>query len=94
MAIARSGQVTVASAGTAVAGTDVKAHLVAVKAHPDNSGVLYVGSDEASTPDVSSSTGFPLAVGDAALIVEVNNLSDLMFDSTASGDVACWLRLD
>lgn len=89
--MARSGQITVTTAGTAVQGTSRKSHLVALKAHPDNADTVWVGNDDAG--DVTSSNGFPLDAGEN-VIVEVGNLNDLWFDADSNGDKACWLALD
>ena len=90
--MARSGQVTVTTAGTAVRGPDESAHLVAIAPHPSNSGTpIWVGDDAAG--DVASTTGFPLPAG-VQVVVEVSNLRDLWFDATTNGDKVCWLKLD
>jgi hypothetical protein len=89
--MARSGQVTVTTAGTAVQGTTVSVHLVAIKAHPDNTDAIWVGSDDAG--DVTSSNGFPLDPGET-VVVELGNLDDLWFDADVNGEKACWLALD
>lgn len=89
--MARSGQITVTTAGTAVVGTSRLSHLVALKAHPDNTDAMWVGSDDAG--DVTSSNGFPLDPGET-IIIEVGNLADLYFDADVSGEKVCWLALD
>lgn len=89
--MARAGQITVTTAGTAVQGTDRNCGLVALKAHPDNTDAVWVGNDDAG--DVTSSNGFPLDPGET-LIVQVGNLNDLWFDADVSGEVICWIALD
>jgi hypothetical protein len=90
--MARSGQITVAAAGTAEQGPDVPGSLFMLAPHPDNSGIyVWVGESEA---DVSSDTGFPvLSSVSASVFVQVNNLSELYFDVSANGDKVCWLKI-
>ncbi len=92
--MARSGQITVATAGTAVQGTDQAGNLFAIKAHPDNTDTVWVGNDGAASPDVSSTTGFPLGSSDAPLLLFVSNLNDLWFDSDVSGEIFCWIKIN
>jgi hypothetical protein len=87
---ARSGQITVTTAGTEVPGPDVPGSSFAIKAHPDNSDTVWVGNVGSGV--VSSSTGYPLDPGEAVPI-EVGNLKLLMFDSDVNGEKFCWLRL-
>lgn len=89
--MARSGQITVSTAGTAVVGTSRVSHLIALKAHPDNTDAVWVGNDAAS--DVTNANGYPLDPGEA-IVVEVGNLADLYFDADVSGEKVCWLALD
>ena len=91
MSIARSGQITVTTAGTAVRGTTANGSLWRLTPHPDNSGVVYVGNDGAE--DVASTTGMPLSSGDV-IVVHLGNLDELWFDPTTSGDKVCWMRLE
>ena len=90
--MARSGQITVTTAGTAVQGTDQLGILFAIKAHPDNTDTVWVGNDDAG--DVASGNGFPLNPSDAAIIVEAANLNQFWLDADANGDKVCWLRLN
>jgi hypothetical protein len=92
----RSGQITVTTAGTAVQGTDAplaggttvnKQVLVYVRALPGNTGVMYMGQDGAD--DVTSSNGYPLSAGDQ-LPVYVQNLNELWFDASVSGEGVAW----
>lgn len=93
-----SGQITVTTAGTAVAGpTTPLGVLFMLQAHPDNTGVIYVGND--GQDDVSSSTGFPLKPGEPPIIVDAKALSDgslkhIYFDATVSGEKCCFMLLD
>ncbi len=89
--MARSGQITVATAGTAIVGTTRTSHLIALKAHPDNTDAVWVGNDGSS--DVTNANGYPLDPGEA-IVVEVGNLADLYFDADVSGEKVCWLALD
>lgn len=87
---ARSGQITVTTAGTAVKGTFSTAKVVAVKAHPDNADTVWVGNDDAG--DVTASNGFPLDPGEG--LVLTGGLSDVWFDADANGDKICWLVVE
>lgn len=87
---ARSGQITVTTAGTEVAGPDVPGGMFAIKAHPDNTDTVWVGNVGSGV--VSSSTGFPLNPGQS-VVIEIANLSLLMFDADVNGEKICWLRV-
>jgi hypothetical protein len=52
-----------------------------------------VGSDDAASPGVSNSTGFPVVLGGPLAYVHVNNLKELWFDVQTSGDKICWLKV-
>lgn len=98
MAQARSGAITVATAGTAVQGPGFPRAGAAgsdkllgfyLRADPANSGAnVYVGNDGAG--DVSSANGFALS-GTAMIYVEVNSLDALWFDADTSGDKIQWI---
>ena len=94
MAIVRSGQITVAAAGTAIQGTAVAGRTFAFRAHPDNTDTAWIGSDEAASPDVSATTGFPLHTDGNTVVLTVNNLNQLWFDADVNGEKVCWIRLD
>lgn len=94
MATPRSGQVTVATAGTAIQGTDAPGALFLIKAHPDNTDTIWVGNDDAASPDVTSSNAFPLDARDAPIVISLSNLNTLWFDADVSGEKACWLKLN
>jgi hypothetical protein len=88
-AMARSGQITVTTAGTEVQGTDCVGGEFFIKAHPDNTDTVWVGE---SSGGVSSSTGFPLDPGET-VVVKAANLKDLWFDADVNGEKICWLRV-
>lgn len=81
-----TGQITVATAGTAVQGTSTAGARVAVKAHPDNTDTAWVGNDGAD--DVTNANGFPLNPGEG--IVLPGNLNQYWFDTDVSGEKICW----
>lgn len=89
--MARSGQITVTTAGTAVQGSDVPGHLFSLKAHDAATGIIYVGDDGSN--DVSATTGYPLEAGESVEL-ELANLNQLWFDASVSGEKACWLKLN
>jgi hypothetical protein len=88
--MADSGQITVATAGTAVQGPATGGLFVAVKALVGNAGNVYVGNDAAG--DVTSANGFELAPGEG--IVAHKSLEAFWFDSAVDGDKLSWLKLD
>lgn len=86
-----SGQITVSTAGTAMPGTATPAAArVAVKAHPDNAGAVWVGNDGAD--DVTNGNGFPLSPGEG--VVLVGNLDQYWIDADNNGDVLCWVIVE
>ena len=88
--LAKTGQITVAVAGTAVQGGNIPlTNGVFVKALGGNTGKVYVGND--GWGDVSSTTGYELAAGEVA-IFQVANLNQLWFDSATNGDKFCWMK--
>jgi hypothetical protein len=85
-----SGQITVATAGTAVQGPDVPFVAgIAVKAHPDNADTVWVGNNGSNT--VSSANGFPLNPGEG--VVLAGNLNQYWFNADVSGEKICWLTV-
>lgn len=86
---ARSGQITVATAGTAVAGPDVAGTRFVFTAHPSNTKPVWVGHVNG---DVDANNGFPLTPGDA-LELFATNLNQLWFDADVNGEKVCWIRL-
>jgi hypothetical protein len=88
MADVLSGQITVTTAGTAVAGPSTsRAAAVAVKAHPDNADTVWIGNDGAG--DVTAANGFPLNPGEG--VVVPGDLENYRFDADSNGDKLCWL---
>lgn len=87
----RSGQIVVTTAGTAVVGTTVQGKRFALQADPANTGEIWVGNDGAN--DVSITTGFPLIKVGPGVIIDVNNLNELWFDTSNSGDIVCWILI-
>lgn len=91
MAKARSGQITVATAGTAVAGPSTPAGRVfTLAANAANTGIMYVGNDGAG--DVSSANGYPLKPGDRITVRVAHDLSELYFDASVNGEKVAWFR--
>ena len=90
VAAAISGQVTVTTAGTAVQGSDVAmTNGVFIKAHPTNTKPVWVGNDGAG--DVTLNNGYPLDAGEL-IVIQVDNLNKLWFDSEVNGEKLCWLK--
>lgn len=90
MARELSGQITVAVAGTAVAGPDGEGEYFALKGHPSNTGPVWIGNDGSN--DVSNANGFPLDPGQT-IEVYARTLSVLRFDADVNGDKVCWVRV-
>lgn len=86
----RSGQITVTTAGTAVAGPAVDGSAFAIKAHPNNTKPIWIGNDGTGT--VSTTTGFPLQPGEG-LVLAMPSLSLLRVNAEVNGEKACWVRL-
>lgn len=82
-----SGVITVTTAGTAVKGPNTAGFAVAVKAHPSNTDVVWIGNDGAG--DVAAANGFPLEAGEA--VVVPGNLEQYWFDANVNGEKLCWL---
>jgi len=87
---ARSGQITVSTAGTAVQGTDIPGPEFAITAEPGNTGVVYVGNDGAG--DVTATNGYPLGTAEGWVYIQAANLNELWFDAASNGDKVCWLK--
>lgn len=83
-----NGHITVTTAGVRVQGTTTAGTVFAVKAHPNNTDVVYVGDS-----GVSSANGFPLSAGEG-VVVQVSNLDKLWFDAAANGLIVCWIRVE
>jgi len=91
---ARSGQVTVATAGTAVKGPDVPGQTFAFRALDANTNPVYIGTDEAASPDTSATVGFPLHTTGEILTLKASNLNTLWFDVTTNGEKIGWIKVD
>lgn len=88
---ARSGQTTVATAGTAVqlSSTNVPDMSgVYIKALSTNTGSVYIGNDGAD--DVTSSNGYELEAGESIFINE-SLLSKIYVDAANNGDKVAYL---
>jgi hypothetical protein len=86
---ARSGQVLVSSAGSAVrfhVDLPVSCALVVV-ALPGNTGLVYIGN---SGGDISSSTGLPLSAGESLRLINTCNLRELWLDAAVNGEGIAW----
>ncbi len=88
--MANSGQITVATAGTAVQGPATAGLYVAIKALVGNAGNAYVGND--ASGDVTSANGFELAPGEGVVVQK--SLQALWFDAATDGDKLSWLELN
>ncbi len=88
--MAKSGQITVTTAGTAVQGPNTSGISIAIKALANNAGLVYVGNDDAA--DVTSANGFELAPGEGVVVNK--SLRALWFDAATNGDKLCWLELE
>jgi hypothetical protein len=87
--LAASGQITVATIGTAVKGPNVdNPSGFFIKALSGNTGNVYVGNVNG---DIDSGNSFELAPGDL-IIVQVVNLNELWFDTATNGNKLCWLK--
>ena len=66
-----------------------------LKAHPDNTGNVYVGND--GNDDVDANSGVVLEPGDLLIPLHLggyaNALSALWFDAATDGDKICWLKV-
>lgn len=91
---AKSGQVSLSGAGTAI---PLHPSLalgcpVLIKAKTTNTGLVYVGNDGANS--VSNTTGFVLAAGDLAIFDRVENLNTVYGVAAVAGEGICWLAMD
>ena len=95
MATAVSGFITVATAGTAVAGPASGPGTFQLIANPANTGTyMYVGDD--GTGDVAAGNGFPLSKtlgNQTVVVVGPGGLAEYMFDSDTNGDDVIYLRV-
>ena len=86
-----SGVMTVAAGYPQPIGSIEPGCAVLIKALYSNAGLVFVGNDGSNS--VNSSTGFPLKVGDIALLQYVNNLADIFVASFLDGDGVAWIIL-
>ena len=90
-----SGQVTVTTAGAAVAFTTAGTAgpgTYLIKPMGANTGTyVYLGNDGAD--DCTSSNGYQLKKGVDTILVTVTDLSEYRLDADTSGDKACWVRV-
>lgn len=89
-----SGQITVTTAGSAVQGPEGPGGEFILKAHPDNTGAVYVGNDGAG--DVDLNNGFVLQPGAVLVLSETRywaseGLSNIWFDAETNGNKICWI---
>lgn len=85
--VARSGQRTIATAGTAqsliTSNFNESISGLYIKALSGNSGSVYIGND--GSGDVTSSNGFELEAGDVIFLNE-SNPENIILDSANDGD--------
>ena len=87
IALPISGQVTVATAGTAVQGPNIElSNGVYIGALGANTGYMYIWH---ATGDGRG--GYQLAAG-KSVPVQVQNLNQLWFDASVNGEKICWLK--
>jgi len=88
-----SGQITVTTAGSAVPGpSSIQPGLFEfTPVHGNTGDYCYVGNDSAN--DVSSSTGYHIKKDGTPLLMAINDLSKVYFDSDTNGDKIAWVRV-
>ena len=92
MATARSGQITVTTAGTAVVGPNTGPGTFVLKPVSANSGTyMYVGND--GSDDVASGTGFDLKKDLDKIMLTVSNLNQWYFDTDTNGDKMSYIKV-
>lgn len=85
----KSGVITVTTAGTAVAGPDLRfSHRLVLAGHPSNTGVVAVGNHAG---DITVATGFVMGASDQVVIEGSGNLSDIIVDSAVNGEQVTYL---
>jgi hypothetical protein len=90
---AKSGQKTVAAAGTAEVLGEGQIHgALMVKGLNGNAGDVYIGCDGAA--DVTNANGLELAAGDVVIFDHVSNLSALWLDVDNNGEGVSWIMLN
>jgi len=84
--MAKSGHITVTTAGTDVAGPNVTGSKWYLAAHPDNTDVVWVKY-------AAADDGFPLKAGAVSgMEVASSNLNQLYFDSAVNGEKICYFE--
>jgi hypothetical protein len=95
MATAISGFITIATAGTAIAGPATGPGTFVLMTNPANTGTYcYVGNDGAD--DVASGNGYPLSktLGNQVVVtVGISGLAGYRFDSDTNNDDIIYLRI-
>ena len=82
-----AGQVTISGAASQF--PDAYGLLATIKGHPDNTGNVYIGQS-----DVTTLNGFPLAAGEAVVVVIEGNLDVLYAESDVENERVCWVISD
>lgn len=91
--MAISGQKTIAAAGTPEPlGSQAVNGALAVKALATNSGMIFLGRDDAGA--VGADCGFELAAGEQVAFAFNGHLSSLLLDAEVSGEGVCWIMLN
>lgn len=76
---------------------NVSCKMVKIKAHPDNTGYVYVGSSDGGVTVADGAdddtTGVPLVSGEESGWIPVNNLDDLAYIMDTAGDKASYMAV-
>jgi hypothetical protein len=92
MAQQLSGVITVATAGTEVAGPAIGGTFL-VRLDPANTGTYgYIGNDGEGA--VGTGTGYKSGKSDPPIVLTVSSLATVKFDVDTSGDKWVWLRIN
>lgn len=91
--MAATGQVTVATPGTAVQGPNQVVQKVLLRAHPANAAASWVAVGFTQAGAAAGSC-FTLALSDPPVKLLINNLNDLWFDCTVAGGRVVWMAVD
>lgn len=76
---------------TAVSLDSVRVGAILIKASPDNSGRVYVGTDNTVTADSTDATdGFELSAGES-VVVEIDDPSKIFVIASATGQKVFWI---
>lgn len=79
---------TAAAASTAYQCTSQACVTVAFKAHPDNSGNIWVGDSNVS----GASSGFPLDAGES-ISIRISNVNKAYYWADTADDKLCWITI-